>query len=150
MQVLSLGTCAGSLLVPVGVVAQIAGSEERISQAHELPFIRNQIQWREYSMPLVYSSEMLGAGVGSDDACKRSVIFWPMKGCGHTELFALTSLDSPKVLNLDEDVAAVRVDTGEGAYSLYNSRYVLGLVRLEDKPGIIPNLKYLAETIFLK
>jgi hypothetical protein len=148
MQVLSFKSKSGSILVPVGLVAQITGREGYNTRTHDLPFIRSQIRWREFEVPMVFASEMLDADVGADDSFTRSVILWPMKGCKNTELFALSSLDSPKVIEIGEDTVATDIAELEGQTNLVNNKFTMGLVKLDNQTGIIPDLMHLAGKIF--
>jgi len=149
MQVLSLEAHAGLLLIPVSMVAQITSRARQSVLDHELPFIRNSIQWREYDIPLVFSSEMLGAQQGMDDSYLRSVVLWPMNGAGKTDLFALSSLDSPRVIEIEDDTSIAPVEVHDEFNEDGDSSLTLGLIQLGDKLGIIPDLKYLSELTFL-
>jgi hypothetical protein len=148
MQVLSLETKAGALLVPVSMVAQILSRSEPAEFSHSLPFIRSSVQWREYSVPLVYSSELLGEMQGSDEDYRRGVVFWPLKGTGATDLFALTSLESPKVITIASDTTLTS-SQGEKLPSGISSDFIIGGLEAEGQTGYIPDLKHLAASIFL-
>jgi chemotaxis signal transduction protein len=148
MQVLSLDTHAGLLLVPVSIVAQITSRDRQSAFEHELPFVRSAVQWREYNVPLVFSSEMLGVVQGMDDSYRRSVVLWPMKGGAKTDLFALTSLDSPRVIEIEDDAVAAPVEVGEVFKENSDLGYTLGFIQVGDRLGIIPDLKQLSEKLF--
>lgn len=166
MQVLSLLTANGPLLIPVGMVAQIVSHGEHSAFTHQLSFVRHSIQWRELNIPLVFSSEMLGSNPDTDDSYIRSVILWPMKGTKNNDLFALTSLDSPKVLIVeDKDIALesekklnnenlLEVESDEEDIEFDHDEpanaYTLGVIRLGEVAGYIPNLKTLSEKLFLE
>ena len=149
MQVLSLDTHFGLILVPVSIVAQITSRGRQSDLDYELSFIRNSIQWREYDIPLVFSSEMLGAEKGGDDAYLRSVILWPMRGGDKTDLFALSSLDSPRVIGIEDDAGIAPVEIGDEFNENSDPEFTLGFIQLGDRLGIIPDLKRLSEKIFL-
>jgi len=148
MQVLSLETRAGLLLIPVSMVAQITSRARQSTLDHELPFIRNFIQWREYDIPLIFSSEMLGAQQGMDDSYLRSVVLWPMDGGEKTDLFALSSLDSPRVIEIEDDTRLAPAEVRDEFNENGDSSFTLGLIQLGDKLGIIPDLKHLSEQTF--
>ncbi len=170
MQVLTLKAQPRNLLVPVSMVAQILGHEKEDLYAHSLPFINSCIQWREFRVPLVYASHMLGAPPGSDRNYERAVVLWPMEGTRNTDLFALTSMDSPKVVTIGEESGrsdvvfrlgeqvhgnvviiggeSGRSDAPEEAGRTVGSDYVLGGAKLEGAEGLIPDLSALARDIF--
>jgi hypothetical protein len=148
MQVLSLDTHAGLILVPVSIVAQITSRTRQSALDHELPFVRNSVQWREYNVPLAFSSEMLGAVQGTDDSYLRSVVLWPMKGGAKTDLFALSSLDSPRVMDIGDDVVAAPVEISDLFSEDRDQGFTLGFIQLGDRLGIIPDLKRLSEKLF--
>ena len=71
MQVLALEFKAGIMLVPFSMVAQIV-SRSLIKPFHcSASFVSSSISWRDIEVPLVYSSEMLGAESGSDAADRQ-------------------------------------------------------------------------------
>ncbi len=148
MQVLSLDTQSGLLLIPVSMVAQITSRTEESSLAHDLTFIRSSIRWREYQIPLLFSSEVLGANQGADDAYLRSVALWPMKGSKITDLFALSSLDSPRVVSIESEVSSAPIEIHDEFNEHGDSSFVLGIIELGEKLGIIPDLKSLSEEVF--
>ncbi len=149
MQVLSLETHVGLILVPVRIVAQITSRASQSVLDHELSFVRNSIQWREYNVPLVFSSEMLGAVHGTDDTYIRSVVLWPMKGATKTDLFALSSLDSPRVIDIEDDTVAAPIEVGDIFNENSDQGFTLGFIQIGDRLGMIPDLKRLSEKIFL-
>ena len=146
MQVLTLKAQPRNLLVPVSMVAQILGHEKEEVYAHSLPFVSSSIQWREFRVPLVYSSHMLGAAPGSDRNFERAVVLWPMEGTRNTDLFALTSMDSPRVVTIGD--GSGQSEVLEEAGRLADSGYVLGGAELEGAEGVIPDLSALARDIF--
>jgi hypothetical protein len=147
MQVLSLDTSAGALLIPVSMIAQILSRSGQAEFSHSLPFIRRSVQWREYRVPLVYSSELLGAEHGSDEIYLRGVVLWPLKGTGATDLFALTSLESPKVITIASDTVLDNSDD-EISPSQGARDFIIGGLQAEGQKGYIPDLKLLASSIF--
>ncbi len=153
MQVLSLGTKTGSLLIPLPMVAQIVSRSIHTPYDHNCPFVRESIIWREMSLPLVYCSEMLGEESGADENYIQSVVIWPMKGTEATDLISLTSLVAPHVLNINEDISFIEnqpesddADNADDKDSKYQFR--LGMIQLENQLGIIPDLKLLSDNIF--
>lgn len=144
MQVLALDTAFGSILVPVGTVAQIVNRSSEEPMEHPLPFVRTKMRWQGLDIPVVYSSEMLGGTDGSDADFMRAVVLWPMKGSAPTELFALSSQHSPNVLELDESTAADmsrKEMDGDGSF-------VLSCINLGDGTGIIADLNLISRKIF--
>ena len=149
MQVLSLKTTIGSLLVPVSMVAQILSRGDMNEYGHDENFVRHSIGWREYEIPLLYSSEMLGAVNGSDVEFERSVILWPLQGAEKTDLFSLTSLDSPKVVNVENNLSTIKASDDITALCENGElKNYLGLISLENTLGIIPDLMGISKKIF--
>ena len=140
MQVVTLKMSSGHLLVPVSIVAQIIGSSGLSAYDGRLPSVRNAITWRDYRIPLVFSSELCGAPEGSDEDFERSVVLWPMKGAGATDMIALSSQNSPRVVNITPD-------SGMGDQAVYGD-FSLGTVSVEGGLGIIPDLEKLSNTIY--
>jgi len=140
MQVVMLKMDAGHLLVPVSIVAQITSSSALAPYQGNLPFVRNSIAWRDYRVPVVNSSEMCGAAAGADDAFERTVVLWPMRGAGASDLFGLTSQNSPRVVNIPADSAQAELPV--------TSEYVLGAVSVEGGLGIIPDLEKISRNLF--
>ena len=140
MQVVVLKIDAGHLLVPVSIVAQITSSSDPTPYQGNLPFVRNTIAWRDFRVPVVNSSELCGAPAGADDAFERTVVLWPMQGAGATDMFGLTSQNSPRVVNIPTDSAQAEAPV--------NSDYVLGAVSVEGGLGIIPDLEKISRNLF--
>ena len=142
MKVLSLDTRAGSLLVPVSMVAQVLASSNRRPYDHRQPYVSYEINWREYAMPLINSSEALGAATIADESYSRAVVLWPLKGCRQTDFFAFTSTQAPKIIVVD-DSAKLLPSTMQKEI-----RYAAGVIQVESRLGIIPDLKNLAQDLF--
>ena len=148
MQVLTLQFKAGNILIPISMVAQIV-SRSAIKPFHcRADFVSSKIIWRGIEIPLVYSSKMLGAESGSDTEFERVVVLWPMKGNQAEDLFALTSIGSPHVVNIDSDVE--RLENHElSIVSKESSRkYVLDYLQVEGKPSVVPDLRLISNLIF--
>ena len=149
MQVLSLETGLGMVLVPVGMVAQVVSQTNRIdSSISKLDFVRGSIGWRDMEVPLVMSSELLGMKKGVDEGFERAVILWPMQGTNNTNLFALTSYQSPQVITLTEENKSVDFTPDVGLCEGGKINYSLGVVELSTGIGIIPDLKGLSKDLF--
>ena len=144
MQVLALDTAFGSILLPVSTVAQIINRSGEQPLDHALPFVRTKVRWQGLDVPLVYSSEMLGGEDGSDADFARAVVLWPMRGSAPTDLFALSSRNSPNVVELGEDSTA---DLPRSTINGDDS-YTLGCIVLGSGTGIIPDLKLISRRIF--
>ena len=148
MQVLALESKAGNILVPVSMVAQIVSRSLMKPFQNHADFVSSSINWRDIEIPLVYSSEMLGADSGSDAEFERAVVLWPMKGRQAADLFALTSLGSPHVVTIDEGIKRVE---GNGSSVITNEtarEYVLDYLQIEDRPAMIPDLRLISNLIF--
>jgi hypothetical protein len=148
MQVLALESKAGNILVPVSMVAQIVSrSLMKPFQCH-VDFVSSSINWRDIEIPLVYSSEMLGAESSSDAEFERAVVLWPMKGGQAADLFALTSIGSPHVVTIDADIKRMG-DNGSSVVSKESAReYVLDYLEVEGRPAMIPDLRLISNVIF--
>ena len=142
MKVLSLDTRVGSLLIPVSMVAQVLVSSNSRPFEHRQSFVNHEINWREYTMPLINSSEALGALKIVDEDHSRAVVLWPLKGFKQTDFLAFTSTEAPKIVVLDESVQALP------ATNLKEIRYASGVVQIGSRLGIIPDLKHLAQDVF--
>jgi len=144
MQVLALEFKAGIMLVPISMVAQIV-SRSLIKPFHcSASFVSSSISWRDIEVPLVYSSEMLGAESGSDAEFERAVLLWPKA----TDLFALTSMGSPHVVTIDEDIKRLE-DEGSSIVSKESAKqYVLDYLQVDEKPAVIPDLRLISNLIF--
>jgi chemotaxis signal transduction protein len=146
MQVLTVQAQQGYILIPVSMVAQIVSKSEDVSSSHSSGYIRSTIVWREYRIPLINSSEMLGANQGSDEEYDRAVILWPMKGSRSVDLFAFTSLESPRVITIDKNIEKLEIDTT--SISKQSIELVLQILDIDGKAGFIPNLKKLSKLAF--
>jgi hypothetical protein len=131
MQVLALQAAGFQVLVPVNMVAQIVGTVPVSTSDMEFPALAGQFRWREYTVPLLKSSELMSHLAGADDDYQRIVILWPIKSTTNEDFLALTSLDSPKVIEISDQQA-----TDE----LSEMDYILGAVQLEGDPGVIPDI----------
>ena len=153
MQVLSLGTQLGSLIIPVGMVAQIVSRVDgdngvQANRDGNLSFAREMIGWRDMQVPLIMSSEMLGMAEGADNAFTRAVVVWPMKDTSKTNLFALSSLNSPQVITLNDDAVRAQFVPSPGMCQNNQVNYALSYAQLENQIGIIPDLKKLSKDLF--
>ncbi len=146
MQVLEISSARGAIFVPVSMVAQIMGSESEQLWNSKLSFVDSAIIWREYSLPLIHSSGLLGSTSDSSDAYERAVILWPMKGSKSTDLFALTSLDSPRVLNVDERLQSLQNESQQALVA--SNEFLLDAVEIDGVSGFIPDLDTLSSYLF--
>lgn len=146
MQILTVQAQQGYILIPVSMVAQIVSKSEHVPISHSSGFIHNAIAWREYRIPLINSSEMLGAIQGSDEEYDRAVIVWPMKGSRSVDLFAFTSLESPRVITIDEKIGKLEIDTD--SVNKESLELVLQILDIDSKAGFIPDLKQLSKLVF--
>lgn len=147
MQVLALDYQSGFILVPVSMVAQIVSHSNTKEYSCDLKFLSTSVNWREMEIPLVNSSEMLGADSGADKASRRAVILWPMKGCKPADLFALTSTGSPQVVTISAENKRISLENGI-VKSESAKKFTLDCLDIEGKPGIIPDLKLLSTLIY--
>ena len=148
MQVLTVGTSMGLLLIPIGMVAQVVSRSETQELQTDLPFARNQIMWRDLQLPLLFSSEMLGGDSGSDDAYQRVVIVWPMQGADRTQLFGFSSLDSPITVSIDKSASYMGVSDLSRKHGTDLTMVSLGALNMGDQIGVIPNLKNISDSLF--
>lgn len=146
MQVLSITSTRGGLFIPLSIVAQVIRNSEGRDWDSELDFVESTVNWRDYSVPLVKSSELLGAGINADRNYNRAVVLWPMKSGGKTDLFALTSLDSPRVLTIDSSLESIK--TAEDLELVNHNPYLLDAVEIDGIRGFIPNLDTISSHLF--
>ncbi len=139
MQVLTLQAAGFQILIPVSMVAQIVGSVPVSTSDIEFPALAGHISWREYTVPLLKSSELMAHLAGADDDYQRIVILWPMKSTANDAFLALTSLDSPRVIDISDQQA-----TDEGS----EMDYMLGAVQLEGDPGVIPDIGQICRDLY--
>jgi len=147
MQVLALDYQSGFVLVPVSMVAQIVSRLSTKEYSSDLNFLSTSVNWREMDIPLVNSSELLGAETGADSAAQRAIVLWPMKGCKPTDLFALTSIGSPQVVSITADNKRLSPDSG-AIKSESAKMFAMDCLDIDGKPGVIPDLKLLSTLIF--
>ncbi len=147
MQVLNLTIKPGNVLIPVSMVAQIIGREGFADFDGTLPCVRNSIAWRDYTIPLVDSQALWGDGEGGEFIA-RSVVLWPMKGSGPGDMIALSSLESPRVLNIASDSVILNSEKEQGEKQGGEQDYILGRMRVESGMGIIPDLIKLSASIY--
>ena len=148
MQVLALESIVGNILVPVSMVAQIVSRSLTKPFQSYADFVSSSIDWRDIEIPLIYSSEMLGAESGADAEFERAVVLWPMKGRQAADLFALTSMGSPHVVSIDEDTKRME-DNGSSVISNESAReYVLDYLQIEGHPAVIPDLRLISNLVF--
>ena len=147
MQVLSFEVEPGNLLVPISMVAQIIRRSELQEYHHKLPIVRQSLNWREKQIPLVNSSELLGSAMDSDKQYQRAVVLWPMQGTKPTDVFALTSLNSPRIEVIDSSVGSInRADMV--AHGLTYGHFTLGVFSFQDRMSFIVDLAKLATVIY--
>ncbi|NKB75455.1 MAG: hypothetical protein GKR96_00065 [Gammaproteobacteria bacterium] len=142
MKVLSLDTRAGSLLIPVSMVAQVLASSNQRLCEHRQPYISYEINWREYSMPLVNSSEALGATAILDEDYSRAVVLWPVHGFKQNDFLAFSSREAPKIIVIDDTMVLLPSTMSK------EIRYAAGVIQVGSRLGIIPDLKTLAQDVF--
>lgn len=135
MQVLAIPAQGFQLLVPVSMVAQVAGRLPLTPTSLDIPGAAGIIQWRQFSLPLFRTSELLGRGAADDDDFRHVVVLWPMKSAGNRSFVALTSPGPPRVIDVD-DHPATDGDAG--------IPWVLAYVSLPEGLGVIPDIDALA------
>ena len=148
MQALTLDTLFGQLLIPISMVAQIASRSEHKDIERSLSFVNSSISWREYNIPLVSSSEMLGAERGADDNYDRAVILWPIQGAENQDLFALTSLESPKIINISNQIKSNEQQGRELITDDTARQFILDFPDIDGHVCFIPDLSLISKLIF--
>ncbi len=139
MQVLALPASGFQILVPVNMVAQIVGMLPVSTADMEFRSLSGQIRWREYTVPLLKSSELLTGIPGADTNYQRIVILWPIKNTANDAFIALTSLGAPKVIDItDQPVAETAIEL----------TYTLGLIELDSELGVIPDIGALCRDMY--
>ncbi len=130
MQVLAIPARGIQLLVPVSMVAQVAGRLPVTPTSLDIPGAAGIIQWRRISLPLFRTSELLGGGA-DDDGFRHVVVLWPMRSAGSRSFVALTSTGPPRVIDVD-DLPAADGDPG--------MPWTLACASLPDGLGVIPDI----------
>ena len=136
MQVLTVLATGFQVLLPVNMVAQITGPVPVKPSDLNIPGAEGSIQWREYSLPLFRTSELMGGLPQDDDQYERVVVLWPMRSAGNRSFVALTSLGPPRVMDVSELPAAE-----EDA----EMPWALGYVSLPDGLGVVADIDALAQ-----
>ena len=93
-------------------------------------------------MPLINSSEALGATPILDEDYSRAVVLWPLLGFKKNEFLAFTSREAPRIVVIDEAMALLP------STMLKEIRYAAGVIQVGNRLGIIPDLKTLAQDVF--
>jgi len=93
-------------------------------------------------MPLINSSEALGAAPVHDESYSRAVVLWPLKGFKKNEFFAFSSIKAPEIVAIDEQVKVLP------STMLKEIRYAAGVIEIDSRLGIVPDLKSLAQDVF--
>lgn len=136
MQVLTVMAKGFQLLLPVNMVAQITGPVPVKPSTLDIPGTQGMIQWREYSLPLFRTSELMGGLPQDDDQYERIVVLWPMRSAGNRSFIGLTSLGPPRVMDASELPPAE-----EDA----EMPWALGYVSLPDGLGVVADIDSLAQ-----
>ncbi|MGI9317155.1 MAG: chemotaxis protein CheW [bacterium] len=140
MQVLSLTAQGLKILLPVNMVAQIIGRAKLVQDpAQRFKSNAGDFRWREYSVPLLRTSELVGASESADDEYERIVVLWPMKSASSRSFIGLTSLAPPRVIEISGQPSAERpADT----------QYILDCVQLDGDLGLIPDIDQVSRDLF--
>ena len=135
MQVLSIPARGFQLLVPLSMVAQVAGRLPLSPASLDIPGAAGMIQWRQCSLPLFRTSELMGGRAADDEEFRHVVVLWPMKSAGNRSFVALTSQGPPRVIDVGDPPAA----DGDAGIP-----WALAYASLPDGLGVIPDIDALA------
>jgi chemotaxis signal transduction protein len=140
MQVLSISAQNLKVLLPVNMVAQIIGRTNLDPGSnHEFRSNAGQFRWREYSVPLLRTSQLMGGSQSADDDYERIVVLWPMKTATSRSFIGLTSLTPPRVVEIT-DHPSVEAPT--------DARYVMDCLRIENEVALIPDIDQVSTELF--
>ena len=152
MQVLSIPVNNYQLLLPISMVAQIIGkvaiadpksvSASAAAKGGEVSHrcLYGMVKWKEYDLPLIRSSELIGQSRKADESYERMVILWPMKSATNRAFIGLTSLGAPRVVDITEQpFANINADLS----------YSLGVVQLDGSLGVVPDIDRLSSELFV-
>ena len=140
MQVLSLTARDAKILLPVNLVAQIIGRASLDSNT-ELKFDSSAgtFRWREYSVPLLRTSQLMGGEESADDEYERIVVLWPMKSATSRSFIGLTSLMPPRVIDITNQPSAdPPADTP----------YLMDCVRVNNEIALIPDIDQVSRDLY--
>ena len=140
MQVLSLTARDVKILLPVNMVAQIIGRANLFSE-DELAFQSSAgtFKWREYSVPLLRTSQLMGGDESADEGYERIVVLWPMKSATSRSFMGLTSLMPPRVIDITNQPSADPPS---------DTPYLLDCVRVNDELALIPDIDKVSRDLF--
>ncbi len=148
-QVIALQMKLGTLLIPLGMVAEVVGDLQIQPPAHASAnahaWLDGEIRWRGVNVPVVNPARAFGGAPTTDSPCTGAVILWPMKDGEANQFFALASCATPTLLEIEGGLSAPQSNASNADAPLDN---LLGCVQLEHGRGMIPDLSKLARQIF--
>ena len=104
-----------------------------------LPALAGNVSWREFSVPVCRSSQLLGYDEAADRDYERVVVLWPMKSSHSRAFLGLTSLTAPRVLDVGE--GSVPNDAPELSFAL-------DYLMVDGQLGVIPDIERLSGLLY--
>ncbi len=136
---------SGIVLVPAGMVAGVVGAEVCASLEPHNPrqhdWLYGDLQWHGLKVPAVNIAHAVDANTQTECTPKCAIILWPMKDCNADHFFALFGLEQLTTMEINTDSITLLDKTGEAGY-------ILGRTWIDQRMGIIPDLKKLSHRIF--
>ena len=140
MQVLSISAQDLKVLLPVNMVAQIIGrSNLDPGSGDDFKSNAGHFRWREYSVPLLRTSQLMGGSQSADDNYERIVVLWPMKSATSRSFIGLTSLAPPRVVEITDQPSVTAPD---------EAQYVMDCLRIENELALIPDIERISRELF--
>lgn len=140
MQALTIAGQDFKALLPVNMVAQIIG-RSAVTPASDDKFksLAGNFRWREYGVPLLRTSELMGKSSTADEDYERIVVLWPMKSASSRSFIGLTSLAPPRVVEITDQPSSEIIT---------EMPYALGCLRLENELVVIPDIDQISRDLF--
>jgi len=140
MQVLTLAGQDFKVLLPVNMVAQIIGRSTVTPPSDgEFKSLAGSFRWREYGVPLLRTSELMGKSSTADEDYERIVVLWPMKSASSRSFIGLTSLAPPRVVEITDQPSAEMIT---------EMPYALVCLQLENELAVIPDIDQVSRDLF--
>lgn len=140
MQVLTLAGQDFKILLPVNMVAQIIGRSTVTPPADgEFKSLAGSFRWRDYAVPLLRTSELMGKSSTADQDYERIVVLWPMKSASSRSFIGLTSLAPPRVVEITEQPSSEMIT---------EMPYALSCLQLENELAVIPDIDQVSRDLF--